>query len=132
MKKSIEEADELDGFEDLQEGDQEKVRKAWEEGHVADEDIPESARKPTDEEEEEGDEEKPKKKAAAKKEGKKAKAAASDEPGVFKFEYASSGRAKCKGVCSLYTVAHVRSADIRLHRVWRYISYPPSSARCSP
>ena len=54
MKKSIEEADELDGFEDLQEGDQEEVRKAWEEGHVADEDIPESARKPTDEEEEEG------------------------------------------------------------------------------
>ena len=98
MKKSIEEAEELDGFEDLEASDQDKVRKAWEEGHVADEDIPESARKPTDaeDEDEDGDDEKPKKKAAAKKGGKKAKAA-SDEPGVFKFEYASSGRSKCKG-----------------------------------
>jgi Poly(ADP-ribose) polymerase and DNA-Ligase Zn-finger region len=45
MKKSFSSADELDGFDDLQPGDQDKVRKAWEDGHVADEDIPETARK---------------------------------------------------------------------------------------
>ena len=97
MKKSFEEADELDGFDELNEQDQEKVRKAWEEGHVADEDIPDSARKPAGEEEDEDEEDaKPKKKAAAKKEAKKAPA--KDEPAKFKFEYSSSGRAKCKGV----------------------------------
>ncbi|CAK5264998.1 unnamed protein product, partial [Mycena citricolor] len=64
VKKEHEEASELDGFEDLNEEDQERVTKAWEDGHVADEDIPESARK--DGEGEEG-EEKPKKKAAPKK-----------------------------------------------------------------
>ncbi|PCH44734.1 zf-PARP-domain-containing protein [Wolfiporia cocos MD-104 SS10] len=94
MKKSFEEADELDGFEELKAEDQEKVRKAWEDGKVADEDVPESARKP--EGEEEDDEEKPKKKAAR---GSKKKAEADDaEPkkSVFKLEYASSGRSKCK------------------------------------
>lgn len=96
MKAQFEEADELDGFEDLKDEDQERIRKAYEVGHVADEDIPDSARKPADDEdegEEDGDA-KPKKKAAAK--GKKA-AAADDKPGKFKLEYASSGRAKCKG-----------------------------------
>ncbi len=93
MKKSFEAADELDGFEDLNEDDQGKIRKAWEVGHVADEDIPETARKPAGEEDADEDEEKPKKKAA----GKAAKKDTSDEPGVFKFEYAAAGRAKCKG-----------------------------------
>lgn len=101
MKKSIEEAEDLDGFDELNDEDKEKIRKAWEVGHVADEDIPDTARKADDdgEEEDEGDEEKPKKKAAAKATAKKDK---SDEPGVFKFEYSSSGRAKCKGA-HLYT-----------------------------
>lgn len=65
MKKSFSKADELDGFEDLQPEDQEKVRQAWDDGHVADEDIPETARKP--EGEDEADEAKPKKKRASKK-----------------------------------------------------------------
>lgn len=64
MKKSFGEASELDGFEDLNDDDKAKIIKAYEDGQVADEDIPESARKP------EG-EEKPKKKAGGKKAAKK-------------------------------------------------------------
>lgn len=45
MKKSFSEASELDGYEDLKPEDQAKVDKAWEDGEVADEDIPPSARK---------------------------------------------------------------------------------------
>lgn len=59
MKKSFNEASELDGYDDLNPEDKEKLDKAWEVGHVADEDIPESAKKPAGEE---GEEEKPKKK----------------------------------------------------------------------
>ncbi|KAI0264700.1 hypothetical protein BC834DRAFT_826081 [Gloeopeniophorella convolvens] len=65
MKKSFEAADELDGFEELEPADQEKIRKAWEDGHVADDDIPETARKV--EGEDDADEEKPKKKRAPAK-----------------------------------------------------------------
>src|SRR5258708_9399253 len=50
MKKSFSQADELDGFEDLQPADQAKVRQAWDNAHVPDEDIPETARKSEDEE----------------------------------------------------------------------------------
>ncbi|KZT07995.1 zf-PARP-domain-containing protein [Laetiporus sulphureus 93-53] len=46
-KRYFEKADEIEGFKDLRPEDQEKVRKAWAEGKVADEDIPESAKKPT-------------------------------------------------------------------------------------
>jgi Poly(ADP-ribose) polymerase and DNA-Ligase Zn-finger region len=46
MKKMFEEPSELDGYEELGPEDQKKVDKAWEDGQVADEDIPESARKP--------------------------------------------------------------------------------------
>lgn len=68
MKKSFNEASELDGFEDMKEEDQERISKAWEDGHVADEDIPDTARKPEgDDGEEEDEEEQPKKKAPAKK-----------------------------------------------------------------
>ncbi|KAH9000776.1 hypothetical protein EDB86DRAFT_451499 [Lactarius hatsudake] len=45
LKKSFSEADELDGFDELQPADQDKIRKAWEDGQVADEDVPETARK---------------------------------------------------------------------------------------
>ncbi|RPD56945.1 zf-PARP-domain-containing protein [Lentinus tigrinus ALCF2SS1-7] len=45
LKKSFSQAEELDGFDELSEEDQERVKKAWEEGHVAPEDIPESAKK---------------------------------------------------------------------------------------
>jgi len=69
MKKSFPEADELDGFDDLQPEDQDKIRKAWDDGHVADEDVPETARKP-DAVEDANEEVKPKKKRApAKKDG---------------------------------------------------------------
>ena len=52
MRKSFDEADELDGFEELREEDKDKIRKAWTDGHVADEDIPDTARKPDEEEDE--------------------------------------------------------------------------------
>ena len=65
IKKSLTEMSELDGYDDLHSEDKNKLNKAWEDGHVADEDIPESAKKPVGED---GEEEKPKrKKAAAKK-----------------------------------------------------------------
>ena len=65
VKKSITDADGLDGFEDLKEEDQEKLKAAWEAGHVADEDIPPTARKEVTGDDEE--EEKPKKRASKKK-----------------------------------------------------------------
>ena len=70
MKSSFEDASELDGFEDLKKEDQERVTKAFESGKVADEDIPDSARKPDGaaaDDDEEDDEEKPKKKRAPAK-----------------------------------------------------------------
>jgi hypothetical protein len=66
MKSSFSESSELDGYDDLTAEDKARVDKAWEEGHVADEDIPDSARKPAGDDEEE-EEDKPKKKAAPKK-----------------------------------------------------------------
>ena len=89
MQSQFETADELDGFDELRDEDQERVRKAWEEGHVADADIPETARKDAEDE----DDAKPAKKKKADK-----KEAATDGKGKFKLEYASSSRAKCKGV----------------------------------
>ena len=52
MKKSFDSAPELDGFDELPEEEQAKVEKAWEEGHVADDDIPDTARKHESQEEE--------------------------------------------------------------------------------
>lgn len=66
MKKALSEASELDGYDELNPEDREKIDKAWEEGHVAEEDIPETAKKAAGEDD--GEDEKPKrKKAAAKK-----------------------------------------------------------------
>ncbi|KAI0053112.1 zf-PARP-domain-containing protein, partial [Auriscalpium vulgare] len=45
IKKQFEDAADLDNFEALKPEDQAKIKKAWEDGRVADEDIPESARK---------------------------------------------------------------------------------------
>jgi len=61
IKEKYGEASEIDGFEDLQPEDQERVTKAVEEGEVAQEDIPDTAKKA------EGDEEKPKKTKKAPK-----------------------------------------------------------------
>lgn len=58
----ISDATDIDGYEDLQPGDQDRVRNAVAKGEVSPEDIPESAKKP------EGEEEKPKR---AKKASKK-------------------------------------------------------------
>ncbi|XP_006463843.1 hypothetical protein AGABI2DRAFT_208769 [Agaricus bisporus var. bisporus H97] len=66
VKKRISEATEIDGYEELNDEDKAKVCTAWDEGHVADADIPDSARKPEGEEEK-----KPKRKAATKKAIKK-------------------------------------------------------------
>ena len=83
-KNQFSEASELDGFEDLKPEDQEKITKAWEDGTVADEDIPESARKPEAEEGAETD--KPKKAAAKKAPKKKAAAEDADEEGADEDE----------------------------------------------
>ncbi|KAF8211645.1 poly polymerase and DNA-ligase Zn-finger region-domain-containing protein [Mycena galopus ATCC 62051] len=73
IKKSLTDASELDGFEDLRPEDQERINEAWERGAVADEDIPASARKSNEEDlndeddDDEGKPTKPKKKAAPRK-----------------------------------------------------------------
>ncbi|KAJ6516401.1 hypothetical protein C8R45DRAFT_243431 [Mycena sanguinolenta] len=72
VKKVHDEAADLDGFDELSPEDQAKITKAWEVGHVDDEDIPDSARKDNDDEDDEDDEEKPKKKKAAPKKKKAA------------------------------------------------------------
>jgi hypothetical protein len=70
MKTFLEDnIDDLDGIDSLSEEDQARIRKAFEDGHVAEEDIPETADKTKlvgggDEDE---DDEKPKKKRAPKK-----------------------------------------------------------------
>ncbi|KAF8316801.1 zf-PARP-domain-containing protein [Clavulina sp. PMI_390] len=61
VKEMISEAADLDGYDDIGEENQAKIDKAWEEGHVADEDIPPTARKP------EGEDGKAKGKGKAKK-----------------------------------------------------------------
>jgi len=65
MKSQFESADELDGFDELKDEDKERIRKAWEDGKVADEDIPETARKAAGDEAED-EEDKPKKRAPAR------------------------------------------------------------------
>ena len=62
MKKSFDSASDLDGYDDLNDDDKAKVDLAWENGKVADEDIPESAKKADD-----GEEKSKKKKASTKK-----------------------------------------------------------------
>jgi len=74
MKEKFSNPDDLDGFEDLNDEDKERVRRAWDQGHVDDDDIPPTARKPADAE---GDEDKPKKKRAPAK--KKAEAEGDEE-----------------------------------------------------
>ncbi|KAJ7477233.1 poly polymerase and DNA-ligase Zn-finger region-domain-containing protein, partial [Mycena galericulata] len=46
LKEKHDEAADIDGFEELTEEDKARVTAAYEAGHVADEDIPDSARKP--------------------------------------------------------------------------------------
>ena len=62
-KKSFENVKDLDGFEELKEDDQEKLKAAWEAGHVADDDIPPTANKSDGD----GEEEIPKQRASEKK-----------------------------------------------------------------
>lgn len=96
MKKSLNESSDLDGYEDLTPEDKLKVDAAWEAGHVADEDIPESARKPAGNDGEE-DEDKPKKKAAPKKAPAKKKAGESgDEEPAEKPKKARAAKAKVR------------------------------------
>merc|ERR1711939_482199 len=75
MSKVFNSASELDGYEDLRPEDQAKIDKAFEDGHVDPDDVPESAKKPEDDEaaEGEGDESPAKKKKPAAKKSKKAK-----------------------------------------------------------
>jgi len=56
VKEIHPEASDLDGYEDIGDENQAKLVKAWQEGHVDEEDIPESARKkPADGEDAEGE-----------------------------------------------------------------------------
>ncbi|KAF9566515.1 zf-PARP-domain-containing protein [Agrocybe pediades] len=89
VKSKFEEASEVDGFEDLKPEDQERLTKAWADGHVADEDIPPSARKP---EGEDDAEEKPKK--AKKAPAKKKAAEGSGEEAAEKPKKARATKAK--------------------------------------
>ena len=68
-KKNFEDAADLDGFDELPEEYQERIKKAWEVGHVAEEDIPASARKDAEDgdDAEDGEKKKAPKKAPAKK-----------------------------------------------------------------
>jgi hypothetical protein len=75
VKSKFPDAEEIDGYDELKDEDKEKITQAWKDGKVADEDIPESARKEGAGDDE--DEEKPKKKRAAPK--KKKEAASDDE-----------------------------------------------------
>lgn len=88
MKSKFEDPSDLDGFEDLTPEDQAKIKKAYEDGHVADEDIPDSARKPEADDDEDG--EKPKKKVTKKKK------AADDEDGEDKPKAKRAPRKKAK------------------------------------
>lgn len=45
MKKELGDPENLDGFEELPEEEQERLRKAWDAGHVAEEDVPPTADK---------------------------------------------------------------------------------------
>lgn len=69
MAEKVGDAKELDGFDDISPEDQAKIEKAWEEGHVAEEDIPDTAKKPAQEAEddEDGGAKKKRRKAAAPK-----------------------------------------------------------------
>lgn len=93
IKAHFHKASDLDGYEDLKPEDQKKLDTAYEAGHVADEDIPESARKPVGDEGADDDEdEKPKKKKAAPK--KKKAADDGDEEEEEKPKKARASRAK--------------------------------------
>jgi hypothetical protein len=93
MKKKFENGSDLDGYEDLKPEDQAKIDKAWEVGHVAEEDIPESARKPA---EDDDGEEKPKKKTASRK---KKNADADEDGDKPKPKRAPRKKAKVVNVC---------------------------------
>ena len=67
VKSSAGNPSDLDGYDDLKFEDKEKVKKAWKEGKVAEENIPESAKKPQRDDEEADDGKKTKGKRAREK-----------------------------------------------------------------
>ncbi|KAJ6543918.1 hypothetical protein B0H19DRAFT_957004 [Mycena capillaripes] len=99
VKKVHDEAEEIDGFNDLNDADQARVNKAWEDGHVAAEDVPESARKPGEGEDSEDYETgAPKKKKAAPRK-KKADAEDGDEEPKPKKKAAPRKKVGLSGLC---------------------------------
>jgi len=113
FKDAFDNPDELDGFEELKAVDKERVRKAWEDGKVADEDIPPTAKKTGDAGDAGEDDEKPKKKRAPPKKKarkdeddgdgeddeekpKRKKAASKKEPAARKAPAAKKAPAKKK------------------------------------
>jgi len=101
MKKSFSDADELDGFDELEPADQDRIRKAWDEGCVPDEDVPETARKP----EKADDEEKPRKKRAPSKKD--------DEADVAKPKKARTSK-KVRRRCPCFTFSAL--IPLTIHR----------------
>ncbi|KAJ7762739.1 hypothetical protein DFH07DRAFT_739153 [Mycena maculata] len=95
LKKIHDEAADVDGFEDLKPEDQARVTQAFEDGHVADEDIPDSARKPGKGEgdDDEDEDEKPKKAPRKKK---------ADTDGAAKPAPKKRALKKPKKVCTFY------------------------------
>ena len=98
MKKSIGEGSELCGYDEIRPEDQAKVIKAWQDGHVADEDIPETARKPVDE----AGEEKPKKAKRAPSKMKAIETDGDDEDRPKRKTAAAKVRSLLSNGCNLY------------------------------
>ncbi|KAF9028768.1 zf-PARP-domain-containing protein [Hymenopellis radicata] len=67
VKESAPNPEDLDGWEDLKQEDKDKITKAYDEGHVAEEDIPETAKGDKNGEDEDDEDEKPAKKGRATK-----------------------------------------------------------------
>jgi len=99
IKAKYSEASDIDGFEDLRPEDQNRVTKALEDGEVAQEDIPDSAKKPDDGKEKE--EEKPKK---AKRAPKKRKA---EDGADEREEKPKKARATSSKVCPYSRVLRI-------------------------
>ena len=106
MKESLGEAEELDGFEDLNDEDKARITKAWEEGHVDSADVPETQDAMiamTEEEEKELKKQQRLEKAKAKRAEKKAAEAGEDDDEEEEEEKEKPKKAAAK-VCQLYTL----------------------------
>ncbi|KAL1744568.1 hypothetical protein HDZ31DRAFT_38296 [Schizophyllum fasciatum] len=103
IKEQFPDPSEVDGYDELKDEDKERIATAYEAGHVAEEDIPETAQKGADDEEDE----KPKKKAPAKKAKEAAKG--DDEEAEEKPKRKRATKAQ---VATVFPVAHISMLTI--------------------